>query len=531
MFSRIQRTTVTEELRERVNRFHGWSVLGYLKGRKRGLWTDWFRNNEVTLEKDMVPINGSPCYVITMESREGRFKVWIDPNHGCNFARAEFLQREGDLRYGEPLPKGLNVYNLYEDISFEEIDGAWVPVEMSRLKRNLWPKGHSTTTYHDEITEIRLNPDFDALDAFSPHFIPDGAKVYFEEEKESTHIWKDGKPVSIQDVKEEENLLRKKRSERTVKILEKLRESHTIPQRFSVRVTGKRTALFKGKYNNSVPSPQQRIITSSSFEISVDGEKRNMVHTRKRAENGVPSPGEVYFRVLWDGTRGLCTQNNTGLPTVPGKHNFISFTDTQDRARRDTESWFGLSLLWKKLPMDPRPLPAILFDASAVHVSERMELVDSHLCYLIEAESKWGKHKVWVDPDYGHNIRKAIVTRKGKDLYGARELPLDYPAGKMPSAAAVQTGQEVLVDGIEIEKIDNLFFITKSHERITQTYTHGAGEIVNDFRAQWDFNLSPDFESAGTFKWDVPEGMKMYSEEDKSIQYELRDGKIVSISE
>ena len=48
---------------------------------------------------------------------------------------------------------------------------------------------------HHTRTEVVLNPDFDAMDAFSNSWIPEGAVLFYLTTPDIRYIWRDGKMV------------------------------------------------------------------------------------------------------------------------------------------------------------------------------------------------------------------------------------------------------------------------------------------------------------------------------------------------
>ena len=139
-------------------------------------------------------ISGSECYVIDAETKRGKYKLWIDPKHGYNLAKAEVRRREGDLSQGRPIPKGTLSFFL-ENVRFEKVDGVWVPMEWDIKVTAKWPDKYLISKTHDKRTAITLNPDHDALGSFVPDDIKNGAKVYIQQVPGVHYTWQDGQVV------------------------------------------------------------------------------------------------------------------------------------------------------------------------------------------------------------------------------------------------------------------------------------------------------------------------------------------------
>ena len=179
---------------------HGAPCLGYLKG-------DYKRFDQilkeagpenVSVQQNMEEINGTLHYVIDANTGNGQYRIWLNPEKGYNFTKAELRKKEGDkYNYGPPLRPGNDFLFLMENTEFREIDGVWIPVKASMKYNFKLPNGGSSEekiTY--EITSISMNPDHDALGSFSTDDIQSGAQVIGVEPTGNKYLWHNGKPVS-----------------------------------------------------------------------------------------------------------------------------------------------------------------------------------------------------------------------------------------------------------------------------------------------------------------------------------------------
>ena len=157
------------------------------------------RGDKVSLLEEKEKINDSDCYLIEAAIKDsGKYKLWLDPEHGYNIAKSTFRQTGGLQENGEPYPKGLTIYSSRKVLSFEKIDGIWVPME-AEVEGGRTTRGgeYFKNKYHAERTEFILNPDHDALGSFVPKDVKNGAVVNISGvEGINDHIdftWKDGK--------------------------------------------------------------------------------------------------------------------------------------------------------------------------------------------------------------------------------------------------------------------------------------------------------------------------------------------------
>ncbi|MCX5638897.1 MAG: hypothetical protein NTX52_14570, partial [Planctomycetota bacterium] len=135
------------------------------------------RADVASVRDEMEEIGGSKCYVIDVTAQGGKYKTWIDPEHGYNIAKAMIEKREKDIVYGTPLRKGEHASVLLENVRFQKVDGAWIPVEADIYINRVAFNGSFKSRTHRKVTDVVLNPDHDALGSFVPDDIKNGAEV------------------------------------------------------------------------------------------------------------------------------------------------------------------------------------------------------------------------------------------------------------------------------------------------------------------------------------------------------------------
>ncbi|HNY78571.1 MAG: hypothetical protein RBS72_12400 [Sedimentisphaerales bacterium] len=198
--------------------YGGACLDGILPGDMRPVDTILKGADSISVREQLEPVNGIPCQVIVATTANGRYTLWIDPEHGYNISRAELTKKGNDLYLGEAtehvfksLPAGVRPAMsanrpktreefsvVLDDVRFERIDGLWVPIEVRIQMATKFDGGKLTAVSrrHIKRTHIDLDPDFAAAKAFIRDF-PDGTEVYIEEAPGILHRWKDGKPEPV----------------------------------------------------------------------------------------------------------------------------------------------------------------------------------------------------------------------------------------------------------------------------------------------------------------------------------------------
>ena len=194
--------------------------MGYLGlGDRDRVDTILRKADKIRVLKRREVIGGSECYIIYAETKWGKYKIWIDPKRGYNIAKAEIRREDGDaLNYsGYILPPKSRCLNILKSVHFEKIGDVWVPMEADivtrkRIRQSPTDGHHLEQNRHHKRTEVTLNSDFDAIKAFEPTDIRDGARVRIKDDP-NKYTWRNGKIVPGDgSVNEEEKAPKKKES-------------------------------------------------------------------------------------------------------------------------------------------------------------------------------------------------------------------------------------------------------------------------------------------------------------------------------
>ena len=181
----------------------GLSLLGYMTMHRIRI-DDALRDPSAKLvvRKELENIGGVDCYVLDVSSLYGRGTVWLDPEHGYNMAQAHFSLRTGDVfkPTNKPITDPWESQFYWRDMTFTLVEGVWFPTqgtfECSVDCQRYWSK----SAHHLKITEVQLNPDMDAMDAFSTEDIPDGAICAYVGQRvpagsSTPYVWQDGQVI------------------------------------------------------------------------------------------------------------------------------------------------------------------------------------------------------------------------------------------------------------------------------------------------------------------------------------------------
>lgn len=148
----------------------------------------------ISVQEKLEKVDGSECYVINARSKDNRYKMWIDPQHGYNIAQAQVSRGGEGIEFGLPEEVSLSCY--LRNVRFRKIDDVWIPIEddygyyLKRVKGDFLKEDH-----HIRITQIELNPDHEALGSLRPDFIRNGTRTQLIGRDGVVYSWQDGKLV------------------------------------------------------------------------------------------------------------------------------------------------------------------------------------------------------------------------------------------------------------------------------------------------------------------------------------------------
>jgi hypothetical protein len=162
-------------------------------------------------------VGASECYVLQANGKYGKYKVWLDPEHGYHIAKARVFKKQDDIAWRN-MPLGPRMAEnerrkssggqhpglkesfsfVLEDVKFEKISGIWCPVAGKYQCKIKHVSGRIVTVESSlNCDNIVIDPKYDETD-FRPDNIADGTLVAIVPRQEK-YTWQDGKVVDDSD--------------------------------------------------------------------------------------------------------------------------------------------------------------------------------------------------------------------------------------------------------------------------------------------------------------------------------------------
>lgn len=259
-----------------------------------------------------------------------------------------------------------------------------------------------------------------------------------------------------------------------------------------------------------------------SHEIRFDGNRTN-IRTQKWGgiNNDIYTTKDkpLYRSRLWDGKTFFQHDRNTYNPRgYPGTVIITKSKKINDKYKRGKIT-IHLSTdinLMGILLNDAERVDSVLRKADTITVRDETESIGGTDCYVIEADTKHGEYTIWIDPEHGYNIAKAITKRGPGDVV----FHSDYI---LPEKDRIYSSLE----NIRFKKVDDVWVPVEVDIRNERNFPDGRFHKTRSHYKRTEIILNPEFNDSDFVPDDIPNGAKVYIKGVRSIKYTWQDGKVV----
>ena len=229
--------------------------------------------------------------------------------------------------------------------------------------------------------------------------------------------------------------------------------------------------------------------------------------------------------------KAMITQNPYGQP--PG-HLSIDFRHLSFMDRFLADLGTGILLDGVTYGAHNKTFFEVISEAHSLQLRNKTEIVDGHETYVLEAETKYGKHILWIDPQYGFNARRMAIHKVIGDYDSDTKLgdqPRTLPPNTSPSVPWCATVKsDLTVDNIYIEKVNGHFVPISAKIRRYKEYEDGQfTEVISDYKRR-DIDFNPDFDAmVRDFLKEIPDETTVYvfNEQSAAATYKWQNGQVV----
>jgi hypothetical protein len=251
----------------------------------------------------------------------------------------------------------------------------------------------------------------------------------------------------------------------------------------------------------------------------------------KRFDDQNKMIGHDWLTSIYDGEKEMITQNSYGQPTEDLLIDFRpqSFMDC------------FLANLGKGRLLDGVTYGAhnktffeVMSEAHSLQLRDQMEVVDGHKTYVLEADTKYGKHILWIDPEFGFSARRMAIHKVLGDYdfdtkLGDQPRPLPPNTSPwIPWCATVKSG--LTVDDIHIEMLNGRYVPISAKIREYKEFEDNQfTEVISDYKRR-DIDSNPDFDAmVRNFLEEIPDEttVYVYYEQSSTATYKWQNGEVV----
>jgi hypothetical protein len=188
---------------------------------------------------------------------------------------------------------------------------------------------------------------------------------------------------------------------------------------------------------------------------------------------------------------------------------------------------------------DSNTVSTIFHEADQVKLYNDKDYINGVSCYVLEAVSKYGKHKIWIDPEHGYNICQAEVVKNKNDLFDGEPVSTPPPEyitkiqialseeGQPPIPTKAKTEVILTMNNVKFQEYDGVWVPVSGDWESKVTYEDGRILTVRINYKKFDIDLSPDFEAAKAFEPNIPNGTSVRMDgENPAIPLYWQNGKV-----
>ena len=259
----------------------------------------------------------------------------------------------------------------------------------------------------------------------------------------------------------------------------------------------------------------------SSYEIRFDGNRTNIRSQKWGGINNdiyTTKDKPLYRSRLWDGKTFYQHDRNSYNPRgYPGTVIITKSKKINDKYKRGKNTIMLSSdiNLMGILPSDAERVDSVLRKADTISVRGETENIGGTDCYVIEADTKRGEFTIWIDPEHGYNIAKAIIKRGPGDIV----FHGDYTLTERDRIYS-------FLENFKFKEVDDIWVPMEVDIRNERYFPDGKFHKTWSHCKRTEIIPNPEFKDSYFVPDDIPNGAKVYIKGVRG-KYTWQDGRIV----
>jgi len=503
--------------------YSGASLFGFSYGDDARIDSVLCKADIIDVEDKLEPVAGSLCYVINATTPYGKYRVWLDPEHGYNIAKMEVKKDTDDLMFGQIMRGKAKFSGSVKNVRFEKISELWVPMEADiEISRTLPNSMFYQSAWHHKRTEVTLNPDFDSLGVFTPHDVENGAEVLVLDVAGISYTWQDGKLVPNVDElaieqldKMTDEIMRQDRANdanNSMKALQCMLSSAnvTVAELLAkYKLSQQQMQSFTAKAETTIVDTASASKTSPMREkcdFACDG-KRVSHRSSIASDLAGTTEQQQYTSFVWDGKRLIQYRGGSA-----GQSGQVYITMNDSRTNEIISTQYKGAALLGFCNGDYERIDSILDKAQSISIRKGTVRQGESICYVIDATTERGKYSVWLDAAHGYNIAEIQVHRKPGDV--------------IRNAGRAKTDMTFSLINVRFENIKGVWFPAEADIQMTED---NNSQTTKWHHKRVEISLNPNHEKLGSFSADaIPDGTNVTISGHYGDKLKWQNGKVLT---
>lgn len=240
----------------------------------------------------------------------------------------------------------------------------------------------------------------------------------------------------------------------------------------------------------------------------IDLSKTKWISIRDKDDREFPDFGHT--QVIWD--------NNTWYE-YKEKANKVYISKKEEKINTYLPIGYSGSRLDGFFTGDLKTVSSIFHEAGQTVLYDEKEYINGIPCYVLEATSNYGKHKIWLDPEHGYNICQAEVIKTKDNMFNGEPVSKPYPnwsklgikqlEGKPPLPTSQRVEILFTMRNVKFQDINGIWTPISADWEKKITHENGRTRTQMFNHKRIDIELSPDFDAAQAFVPNIRNGTRV----------------------
>ena len=234
-----------------------------------------------------------------------------------------------------------------------------------------------------------------------------------------------------------------------------------------------------------------------------------------RGDDGILVPQDRWNTLLWDRKRSYDYYRGPSL-----RVSNVTVISDEDYIKNGIAVLYeGGSTILGILEGDLDRFDSILRQSNSISVRSELERVGLVDCYVIDSKSEHGTYTVWLDPQHGYGIAKAVV-HKG---------PEDFRLGRPRSSFTRPTSdaRSFFLENVQFENLQGVWVPMEADFHSVSKRQEGTNDSHTHFKIT-EIAIDPNHAELQSFVLDVENGTEVRILEAPGIKYKWQNGEIVA---